>query len=60
LAKKKEKEEEIVVAKVRNTGPAPAANPARAGKLPPKNKSRLPRLQKKAKKKAEAQAAGRL
>ncbi len=59
MAKKKEKEE-IAVAKVPNTGPAPAAKPARAGKLPPKNKSRLPRLQKKAKKKAEAKAAGRL
>ena len=63
MAKKKEKEEAAVKAPVVRTG-KPAAKPARPGKLPPKNKSRLPRLEKKAKKKAEQKAkdnaAGRL
>jgi hypothetical protein len=63
LAKKKEKEEAVVKAPVARTG-KPAAKVARPGKLPPKNKARLPRLAKKAKKKAEQKAkdsaAGRL
>ena len=63
MAKKKEKEVAEAKAPVARTG-KPAAKAARPGKLPPKNKGRLPRLEKKAKKKAEQKAndnaAGRL
>jgi hypothetical protein len=70
LAKKKEvadKQEPEVKAPAVEAPPAapkPATKSLKVGKLPPKNKSRLPRLQKKAKKKAEQKAkdsaAGRL
>ncbi len=63
MAKKKDEVVAEVKAPVARTG-KPAAKAARPGKLPPKNKSRLPRLEKKAKKKAaqkaQDSAAGRL
>jgi len=58
LAKKKEKDEAVAKAPVKHTG-VRAAKVARPGKLPPKNKARLLRLVKKAKKKAEAKAAAK-
>jgi hypothetical protein len=62
LAKRKEtavKDESVapvVTAEAQPAGAKPSTKSAKKGKLPPKNKSRLPRRQKKAQKKA----AGRL
>jgi hypothetical protein len=60
LAKRKEDKTESVVPVVSSEAPPaepkPATKSLKKGKLPPKNKSRLPRRQKK----AQLKAAGRL
>jgi hypothetical protein len=45
------------IAAMAGAKPPVAKKPLRKGKLPPKNKSRLPRLEKKALKKAQAKSA---
>lgn len=56
MAEKKEFAAPVLAAESALVGPKPSTKSGKKGKLPPKNKSRLPRRQKK----AQHKAAGRL